>query len=81
MDFSPTSLSPAEEALRDEVRTFLAEELPPDHRPGLGMAARHDPEFSRRLAARGWVGMALPPEYGGHGRTAVDRFLVTEELL
>ena len=81
MDFSPTSLSPAEEALRDQVRTFLAEELPPDHRPGLGMAARHDPDFSRRLAARGWVGMALPPEYGGHGRTAVDRFLVTEELL
>lgn len=81
MDFAPTTLSPAEEALRREVRAFLAEELPPDHRPGLGMAARHDPEFSRKLAARGWVGMAIPPEYGGRGRTAVDRFLVTEELL
>lgn len=45
------------------------------------MAARHDPEFSRRLAARGWVGMAIPPEYGGRGRSAVDRFIVTEELL
>ncbi|MCY7365038.1 MAG: acyl-CoA dehydrogenase family protein, partial [Frankiaceae bacterium] len=45
------------------------------------MAARHDPEFSRKLAARGSVGMAIPPEYGGQGRTAVDRFLVTEELL
>jgi alkylation response protein AidB-like acyl-CoA dehydrogenase len=81
MDFSPTTLSAAEEALRSEVRDFLAAELPPDHRPGLGMAARHDPEFSRKLAARGWVGMAIPPEYGGHGRSAVDRFLVTEELL
>lgn len=81
MDFSPTVLSRDEEALRREVRAFLAAELPPGHRPGLGMAARHDPGFSRRLAARGWVGMAIPPEYGGHGRSAVDRFLVTEELL
>lgn len=81
MDFSATTLSPAEEALRHEVRDFLAAELPADHRPGLGMAARHDPEFSRKLAARGWVGMAIPPEYGGQGRSAVDRFLVTEELL
>lgn len=81
MDFSATTLSPGEEALRREVRDFLVAELPADHRPGLGMAARHDPEFSRKLAARGWVGMAIPPEYGGQGRTAVDRFLVTEELL
>lgn len=81
MDFGPTTLSPAEEALRLEVREFLAAELPPDHRPGLGMAARHDPEFSRKLAQRGWVGMAIPPEYGGRGRTAVERFIVTEELL
>lgn len=81
MDFNPTTLSLDEQALRHEVREFLAAELPPDHRPGLGMAARHDPEFSRRLAQRGWVGMAIPPEYGGRGRTAVDRFIVTEELL
>ena len=81
MKFGPTVLSPAEESLRAEVREFLAAELPPDHRPGLGMAARHDPEFSRTLAARGWVGMAIPPEYGGHGRSAVDRFVVAEELL
>lgn len=81
MQFGPTTLSRAEEALRSEVRQFLAEELPPDHRPGLGMAAAHDPEFSKKLAARGWVGMAIPPEYGGRGRTAVDRFIVTEELL
>ena len=53
MDFSPTVLSRDEEALRREVRAFLAAELPTGPRPGLGMAARHDPAFSRRLAARG----------------------------
>jgi alkylation response protein AidB-like acyl-CoA dehydrogenase len=81
MKFGPTVLSPAEESLRHEVREFLAAELPADHRPALGFAGRHDPAFSRKLAARGWVGMAIPPEYGGHGRSAVDRFIVAEELL
>jgi len=48
--------------------------------PGLGMGAHRDPGFSKSLAARGWVGMALPARYGGRDRTAVDRFVVVEEL-
>ncbi|MGY1826958.1 MULTISPECIES: acyl-CoA dehydrogenase family protein [unclassified Blastococcus] len=81
MQFGATTLTPAEESLRAEVRDFLAAELPEDHRPALGFAGRYDPDFSRKLAARGWVGMAIPPEYGGHGRSAVERFVVAEELL
>lgn len=81
MQFDTTVLSPAELELREAVREFLAAELPADRIPALGMAADHDPEFSRKLAAAGWVGMAVPPEYGGRGRSAVDRFIVTEELL
>jgi len=45
------------------------------------MSAGKDAEFSRKLAQKGWVGMALPTRYGGHDRTAVDRFVVVEELL
>lgn len=65
------------------MRDFLRSELGDRSRwrPGLGMASRHSPEFSRKLAGRGWVGMAIPAEYGGHGRPAVDRYLVIEELL
>ena len=81
MIFAPTVLTEDEERLRLEVREFLAAELPPDFRPGLGLGGRHDPEFSRRLAARGWVGMAIPREYGGQGATPVQRFVVVEELL
>jgi alkylation response protein AidB-like acyl-CoA dehydrogenase len=40
-----------------------------------------DVGFSRRLADRGWVGMTLPKEYGGQGRSPMERFVVTEELL
>ena len=81
--FTITSLTDEEEQLRDEVRSFLREELDPpgSYRPALGMIAPHDREFSRRLAARGWLGMNLPTQYGGHDRTAVDRFVVVEELL
>lgn len=78
---APTVLSSREETLRSDVREFLSTVLPPDHRPALGFSGRHDPGFSRELATRGWVGMAIPPEYGGHGRSAVERFIVAEELL
>ena len=82
MRFTPTELTAEELALQAEVREFLATELPPgSYDRALGMGAGKDKEFSKKLAARGWVGMALPERYGGHDRTAVDRFVVVEELL
>lgn len=80
--FDAVELGPHENALRAEVREFLERELPPgSYQPGLGMDAEHCPSFSRRLARQGWVGMAVPPRYGGAGRGPVDRFIVVEELL
>jgi alkylation response protein AidB-like acyl-CoA dehydrogenase len=80
--FDATELTGDERALQAEVRAFLADELPRgSYAPGLGMSAPKDPAFSRKLAERGWLGMALPRRYGGHDRSAVDRFIVVEELL
>lgn len=80
--FEPVELTPSEEQLRDEVVAFLQQRLPRgSFRPGLGMNAARDPTFSRELGERGWLGMALPTEYGGHDRSAVDRFVVVEQLL
>jgi hypothetical protein len=82
MRFEPSELSGPELALQREVREFLAAELPRGtFEPGLGMDAPRDKEFSRKLGARGWLGMGLPAAYGGGERTAVDRFVVVEELL
>ncbi len=82
MRFGFSAFDDRERALQHEVRTFLAETLPRgSFEPGLGMAGRKDPAFSKLLAARGWVGMSLPREYGGGDRPAVDRFIVAEELL
>ncbi len=80
--FAFTELTDPELSLQASVREFLAAELPRgEFTPGLGMAAPRDQEFSRKLADRGWLGMALPTEFGGRGGTAVERFVVTEELL
>jgi alkylation response protein AidB-like acyl-CoA dehydrogenase len=82
MRLDAAELTPAERALQQDVRDWLDERLPEGSYPiGLGIAGAVDPEFSRDLGAQGWLGMSLPPEFGGHGRTAVDRLVVVEALL
>lgn len=41
----------------------------------------HEPAFSRELARQGLVGMTLPIEFGGAGRSSLERYVVAEELL
>jgi alkylation response protein AidB-like acyl-CoA dehydrogenase len=82
LGFSLVELTETERELQREVRAFLEKELPRgSFEPGRGMDSESNREFSHLLAERGWIGMALPKRYGGHERTAVDRFLVVEELL
>ncbi len=38
-------------------------------------------DFSKELAARGWLGMTWPVKHGGHGRTPLERFVVVEALI
>jgi alkylation response protein AidB-like acyl-CoA dehydrogenase len=70
------------ERLRDEVRAFLRAELEAGSytREPSGWD-RYDPEFSKKVAARGWIGMTWPKQYGGHERSSLERYVVTEELL
>lgn len=79
----PLAQIPAQaEALREEVRAF-ARAYVADMRPEQRARswAGFDAEFSRRLAARGWLGLTLPVEYGGQDRGHFARFVVVEELL
>jgi acyl-CoA dehydrogenase len=73
----------AMETLRSEVRAFIAESLSkgrfvPDCDSWL---VGWDPSFSAELAARGWIGMAIPKTYGGSERGSLERYVVIEELL
>jgi len=69
--------------LRAAVRGFLAAERAAEtFVPACdAWLSGWDEPFSRRLAARGWVGMTIPPQYGGHGRSPLERYVVVEELL
>jgi alkylation response protein AidB-like acyl-CoA dehydrogenase len=53
--------------------------MPPEKRARSWMG--FDAEFSRALAAKGWVGITLPKRYGGAERNAFARFVLVEELL
>ena len=66
-------------SLRAEVRAFLAEGgfVPVVN----AWMDGHDRAFTRRVGARGWIGMTWPTRYGGGGRSALERHIVTEELL
>lgn len=77
-----TTIPSADEALRAEVRAFLADTLDglePDERARSWMG--FDAGFSRQLAERGWLGLTLPREYGGAERGHFARFVLSEELL
>ncbi len=40
-----------------------------------------DVATTKRIAAKGWIGITWPTQYGGQGRSALERYVVTEELL
>lgn len=71
------------EELRNEVRDFLADQLAAGaFTPSVdAWLTGCDESFTAALAGRGWLGMTVPPEYGGPGRSFIERFVVTEELL
>jgi acyl-CoA dehydrogenase len=78
----PGALPPEAEALRAEVRAFLAAEMPAI--PALKRCRNWsgaDADFSRKMGERGWLGMTWPKAYGGHERSALERYVVLEEML
>ena len=78
----PGTLPPDCEALRSEVRAFLAvamKDIPPSRRNRNWSGA--SPAFSRLMGERGWIGMTWPKAYGGHERSSLERYVVLEEML
>jgi alkylation response protein AidB-like acyl-CoA dehydrogenase len=66
-----------------QVRDFLAAELDAGaFSPGCdAWLTGFSPEFSRKPSAHGWLGLAWPERYGGHARSAAERYVVIEEML
>jgi len=75
--------SAADEAFRQEVRAFIAENLPRDVREkvlsGQQVAKDDYMRWHKALAAKGWVAPNWPVEHGGCDWTATQRFIFDDE--
>ena len=65
--------------LREEVRAFIVAQAPRSR--SYAYLGGDDREFSRKMGARGWIGMCWPKAYGGGERTMLERYVVAEEML
>jgi alkylation response protein AidB-like acyl-CoA dehydrogenase len=82
MDFDFT---PQEEAFRNELRSWLSENIPRYLPDG---PQRADPEKRWERAVRwhkglhggGWVGIYWPREYGGRGASLIEQYIFEEEM-
>jgi alkylation response protein AidB-like acyl-CoA dehydrogenase len=74
----PSGLGP----LRTSVRAFIAEWVTTSSAETRALSwMGFDADFSRLLGTRGWLGLSIPRQYGGHDASPFERFVVSEELL
>jgi len=87
--------TPAQEALRREVRAFIREQVTPEvladrnllkpiESGELRPSGKNGPRMHalyRAIGERGWLGIAYPKEYGGQGGDRLSQFIVEEEFL
>jgi alkylation response protein AidB-like acyl-CoA dehydrogenase len=75
--------TPEEIAFREEVRTFIRDNLPADIRDrmklGHGPRKEDTVRWQRILNAKGWAGLSWGKEYGGPGWSAIQKMIFLEE--
>lgn len=85
MDFAFTE---KQEHLRSELREFVERELPPGWVPDGGVNEEYGSDegwaaaqkMSKKLAAKGWLTMAWPKEYGGLDASNMEHVVYREEM-
>ena len=77
------AFTPDEQKFREEVRAWVAENLPEDisHKVHNALRLTRDDmqRWARALGKKGWLGSGWPREFGGPGWTAVQKHLFEEE--
>ena len=77
--------TPEQEALRQEVVQFIKEKITPEVMSEVETALEsgtgpHHQKLLKEVAAKGWVGISWPKEYGGQGGSRIDQYIVEEEF-
>jgi alkylation response protein AidB-like acyl-CoA dehydrogenase len=72
-----------QESFREEVRDFLENEIKKGTFQPIcdGWIKGFSWDFTKKVAAKGWLGITWPQKYGGLGRSQLDRLILTEEML
>lgn len=77
------NFTPEEESFRDEVRSFLTQDLPArlaeKVEAGCHLSKAEQEEWHAIVNARGWLASHWPAEYGGTGWSPVQRFIFEHE--
>jgi alkylation response protein AidB-like acyl-CoA dehydrogenase len=77
------AFTPEEQQFRQEIRTWVRENLPPEISHKVHNALRLTREDMQRwakiLGKKGWLGYGWPKEFGGPGWNAVQKHLFEEE--
>jgi len=82
LNFAPLQFPADIRKLRAQVRAFLNTEWALRSLPQCVRSwSAFDPAFSRKVGQRGWIGMTWPAKYGGQECSALQRYVVLEELL
>jgi alkylation response protein AidB-like acyl-CoA dehydrogenase len=75
------TLSPSEEAFRDELRAWLKDNHPGREPEGDMAGFEFRRAWQRQLHDAGWAGVSWPQEYGGRGATLVEQAIYNEEFV
>ena len=75
------TLSPQEEAFRDELRSWLEENHPGEEPDGDEAAFEFRRDWQRKLYEGGWAGVSWPKDYGGRGATLIEQAIFFEEMV
>ncbi len=74
------TLSPNEQAFRDELRDWLAENHPGEEPSADDAGFAFRVEWQKRLHEAGYAGLSWPEEYGGKGATLIEQAIFGEEM-
>jgi alkylation response protein AidB-like acyl-CoA dehydrogenase len=74
------TLTPEEEAFRDEVRAWLDENHPGAEPEGEEAKFEFRRAWQRKMHDAGWAGISWPKEYGGRGATLIEQAIFSEEM-
>ncbi|MEP7342831.1 MAG: acyl-CoA dehydrogenase [Acidobacteriota bacterium] len=78
------NLTPEQQQFRDELRAWLAANVPPPFSGGTNEEEKGEHfeylrRWQRKVFDAGWAGISWPKEYGGRGAALIEQAILTEE--